>query len=97
MTYVDNNAKLFVGSGALLYSGGNFQLNSSVDKSVENKGNITIVGDYLKGSTAGTAVDGKEFVNVYTGANDYGQVIILSTTGNTDARMTMQRPAASSA
>ena len=97
LTYVDNNAKLFVGSGALLYSGGNFQLNSSVDKSVENKGNITIVGDYLKGSTAGTAVDGKEFVNVYTGANDYGQVIILSTTGNTDARMTMQRPAASSA
>lgn len=62
LTYVDNNAKLFVGSGALLYSGGNFQLNSSVDKSVENKGNITIVGDYLKGSTAGTAVDGKEFV-----------------------------------
>ena len=97
LTYVDNNAKLFVGSGALLYSGGNFQLNSSVDKSVENKGNITIVGDYLKGSTAGTAVDGKEFVNVYTGANDYGQVKILSTAGNTDARMTMQRPAASSA
>ena len=97
LTYVDNNAKLFVGSGALLYSGGNFQLNSSVDKSVENKGNITIVGDYLKGSTAGTAVDGKEFVNVYTGANDYGQVKILSTAGNTDARMTMQRPTASSA
>ena len=96
LTYVDNNAKLFVGSGALLYSGGNFQLNSSVDKSVENKGNITIVGDYLKGSTAGTAVDGKEFVNVYTSSNDYGQVKILGGAIGTNARMTVQRPAASS-
>ena len=97
LTYVDSGAKLYVGSSALVYSGGDFQLNSANSATVENKGNITIVGDYLKGSTAGTAVDGKEFVNVYTGANDYGQVKILSTAGNTDARMTMQRPAASSA
>lgn len=97
LTYVGSGAKLYVGSSALVYSGGDFQLNSINDATVENKGNITIVGNYLKGSTANAAVDGKEFVNVYTSTNDYGQVKILGGGALTDARMTIQRPAASSA
>ena len=97
LTYVDGGAKLYVGSSALVYSGGDFQLNSTNSATVENKGNITIVGKYLKGGAVNAATDGKEFVNVYTGTNDYGQVMILGTGASADARMTVQRPAASSA
>lgn len=96
LTHVGADAKLYVGSGALVYSGGDFQLNSTVEKSVENKGSITIVGNYLKGGGTGASEDGKEFVNVYTDVNDYGQVQILGGGALTDARMTVQRPAASS-
>ena len=97
LTYVSDGAKLYVDTGTLLYSGGDFQLNSNVDKTVENKGNITIQGNYLKGTSANAAADGKEFVNVYTSTNDYGQVKIIGGGALTDARMTVQRPAASSA
>ena len=97
LTYVDSGAKLYVGSSALVYSGGDFQLNSTNSATVENKGNITIVGKYLKGGAVNAATDGKEFVNVYTDTNDYGQVMILGTGASADARMTVQRPAASSA
>lgn len=96
LTYVGSNAKLYVGSSTLFYSGGNFQLDSNIEKSVENKGNIAIVGDYLKGTVTNAAADGKEFVNVYTSTNDYGQVKILSSSASTNARMTIQRPAPSS-
>ena len=41
LTYVDSGAKLYVGSSALVYSGGDFQLNSANSATVENKGNIT--------------------------------------------------------
>lgn len=96
LTYVGEDAKLFVGTSAIVYSGGDFTLNSVTDKSVENKGVIIIDGgDYTKGTASNAASDGKEFVNVYTGANDYGQVIIRNTKNATNARMTMQRPAAS--
>ena len=77
LTYVDSGAKLYVGSSALVYSGGDFQLNSTNSATVENKGNITIVGKYLKGGAVNAATDGKEFVNVYTDTNDYGQVMIF--------------------
>ena len=95
LTYVDEGAKFYVSSGALVYSGGNWVLDSNIEKTVENKGNIMIVGDYKKGTKTNAASDGKEFVNVYTGPNDYGQVQILSSANATDALMTMQRPAAS--
>lgn len=91
--YSGDNSKVFVSKDALVYTGGSFKLDAAQEKAVENKGMITIVGDYVKG-TANT-IDGKEFVNVYTAANDYGQVKLLSATGATDARMTTQRPAAS--
>ena len=97
LTYVGDNAKLYVGSSALLYSGGDLQLDSNVDKTVENKGNITIVGNYLRGVVPSAAADGKEFVNVYTDVNDYGQVKILGNPSTVDAKMTVQRPGASSA
>ena len=93
LTYVGQNANMFVSSGTLLYSGGDFQLDANIDKTVENKGNITIVGNYLKGTTtSNAAVDGKEFVNDYTSANDYGQVQILGGATGTNAKMTMQKP-----
>lgn len=91
--YSGDNSKVFVSKDALVYTGGSFKLDAAQEKAVENKGMITIVGDYVKG-TANT-IDGKEFVNVYTAANDYGQVKLLSATGASDARMTTQRPAAS--
>lgn len=95
LTYVGNSCKFYVETGALVYSGGNWTLDSNTEKTVENKGNIMIVGDYKKGSTANAASDGKEFVNVYTALNDYGQVQILSSANATNALMTMQKPAAS--
>lgn len=94
VTYVGEGAKFFVSTDALVYSGGNWMLDSNTAQTVENKGNIVIVGNYVQGT--GKAVDGKEFVNVYTGAKDYGQVKILSATADATARMTVQRPAASS-
>ena len=94
-TFVGDGAKMFVSSGTLVYSGGNWVVNSAAEKTVENRGNIVIVGDYKKGSVANAASDGKEFLNVYTSANSYGQVKILNTAGGTDARMAIQRPAAS--
>ena len=97
LTYVGDGAKVFVSSGTLVYSGGNWQVNSTAEKTVENRGNVIIVGDYTKGTTvANAASDGKEFLNVYTAPNNYGQVKIINTAGNTNARMSMQRPAASS-
>ena len=98
LTYVGDGAKFYVSSGALVYSGGDMAVNSAVAQTVENKGNIIIVGDYKKGTTvANAATDGQEFLNVYTSQNDYGQVIIQNTASATDARMTVQRPAAPSA
>lgn len=96
LTYVGNSCKFYVETGALVFSGGNWLLDSNTEKTVENKGNIIIVGDYKKGSTTTNAAsDGKEFVNIYTGINDYGQVQILNSTNATNALMTMQKPAAS--
>lgn len=94
-TYVGSDAKFFVSTGASVYSGGDWMLDSNKEKTVENKGDITIVGNYIKG-TNNTDNEGKEFVNVYTGTKDYGQVKILSATVDATARMTVQRPAASS-
>lgn len=96
VVYVGDGGKFFVSGKALVYSGGNWKVNSEREKTVENKGNVIIVGDYKKGATANAAQDGKEFVNVYTAGNDYGQVKFLRTPGTSDARMTVERPAASS-
>ena len=93
-TYVGSDAKFFVSTDASVYSGGNFMIDSNREKSVENKGNITIEGNYVKGPN-NTSNEGKEFVNVYTGTKDYGQVKILSATVDATARMTVQRPAPS--
>lgn len=92
-TYVGQDSKLFLSKDALWYSQGNFQLDSNREKSVENKGNVAIVGNYTKGNN-NTKNEGKEFVNVYTGRDDYGQTKILSTSAAAEARMTVQRPAA---
>lgn len=96
--YAGDQSQVFVSSKALVYSGGDWKVNSNKEKTVENRGNILIEGNYKKGQLSGadTAQDGKEFVNVYTGANDYGQVKLLNTTGASDARMTVERPALSS-
>ena len=94
LTYVGDASKFYVETGALVYSGGNWVLDSNIKETIENKGNIMIVGDYKKGTKANAASDGKEFVNVWTATNDYGQVQILSSKGITDALMTVQRPAA---
>lgn len=94
LTYVDEGAKFYVSSGALVYSGGDWELNANTAATVENSGNIMIVGEYKKGTRASAASEGKEFVNVWTATNDYGQVQILSSKGTTDALMTVQRPAA---
>ena len=92
-TYVGQDSQLFLSKDALWYSQGNFQLDSNREKSVENKGNVAIVGNYTKGNN-NTENEGKEFVNVYTGRDDYGQTKILSTSAAAEARMTVQRPAA---
>lgn len=92
-TYVGQDSKLFLSKDALWYSQGNFQLDSNGEKAVENKGNVAIVGNYTKGNN-NTKNEGKEFVNVYTGRDDYGQTKILSTSDVAEARMTVQRPAA---
>jgi hypothetical protein len=98
LTYIGSGGNFFVSSETLVYSGGNWIVDSKDEKAVENNGNIMIVGDYKKGSTVvGAASDGKEFVNVYTDVNKYGQVQILSTAGLTDALMSVQRLAAPSA
>ena len=94
LTYIDDGAKFYVSKGALVYSGGSLQLNSAVEKTVENAGNIIIVGNYTKGSASQAASDGKEFVNIYNGLNDYGQTQILGGSVGTNARMTVQRPEA---
>lgn len=97
LTYVDEGAKFYVSSGALVYSGGDWELNANTAATVENRGNIMIVGNYKKGTRTNAASDGNEFVNVYTNDSDYGQVIIRSGSNTTtDARMVMQKPAASS-
>lgn len=93
-TYIGSDAKFFVSTGASVYSGGDWMLDSNKEKTVENKGDITIVGNYIKG-TNNTDNEGKEFVNIYTGTKDYGQVKILSATVDATARMTVQRPAPS--
>ena len=92
-TYVGQDSKLFLSKNALWYSQGNFQLDSNGEKAVENKGNVAIVGNYTKGAH-NTNNEGKEFVNVYTDRDDYGQTKILSTSDVAEARMTVQRPAA---
>lgn len=92
-TYVGQDSKLFLSKNALWYSQGNFQLDSNGPKAVENKGNVAIVGNYTKGAH-NTNNEGEEFVNVYTGRDDYGQTKILSTSTAAEARMTVQRPAA---
>lgn len=92
-TYVGQDSKLFLSKDTLWYSQGNFQLDSNGPKAVENKGNVAIVGNYTKGNN-NTDNEGKEFVNVYTGRDDYGQTKILSTSDAAEARMTVQRPAA---
>lgn len=92
-TYVGQDSKLFLSKNALWYSQGNFQLDSNGEKAVENKGNVAIVGNYTKGAH-NTNNEGKEFVNVYTDRDDYGQTKILSTSAAAEARMTVQRPAA---
>ena len=94
LTYVDEGAKFYVSSGALVYSGGDWELNANTAATVENRGAIMIVGNYKKGTRSNAASDGKEFVNVWTATNDYGQVQILSSNGMTDALMTVQRPVA---
>lgn len=94
LTYVGDASKFYVETGTLVYSGGNWVLDSNIEKTIENKGNIMIVGDYKKGTKANAASDGKEFVNVWKDENNYGQVQILSSTSATNALMTMQRPAA---
>ena len=91
-TYVGQDSKLFLSKDALWYSQGNFQLDSNGPKAVENKGNVAIVGNYTKGPN-NTNNEGKEFVNVYTGRDDYGQTKILSTSDVAEARMTVERPA----
>lgn len=96
IVYSGDQSKVFISSKALVYAGGDWKVNSEREKTVENKGNVIIVGDYKKGATANAAQDGKEFVNVYTAGNDYGQVKFLRTPGTSDARMTVERPAASS-
>lgn len=93
-TYIGSDAKFFVSTGASVYSGGDWMLDSNKEKTVENKGDITIVGNYIRG-TNNTDNEGKEFVNIYTGTKDYGQVKILSATVDATARMTVQRPAPS--
>lgn len=95
VTYIGNNAKLYVSKDALVYSGGKWKVDSNVEKSVENRGNIIIEGNYVKGVN-NNGEDGKEFVNIYTEKNDYGQVKILSPETPT-ARMTLERPAATKA
>lgn len=90
-TYVGQDSKLFLSKDALWYSQGNFQLDSNKEKSVENNGNISIDGNYVKGDN-NTNNEGKEFVNVYTDRVNYGQVIINSDE-NATARMTVERPA----
>lgn len=90
-TYIGSDAKFFVSTGASVYSGGDWMLDSNKEKTVENKGDITIVGNYIRG-TNNTDNEGKEFVNIYTGTKDYGQVKILSATVDATARMTVQRP-----
>ena len=93
-TYVGQDSKLFLSKNALWYSQGDFQLDSNKEKSVENKGNVAIVGNYTKGDH-NTNNEGKEFVNVYTSRDDYGQTKILSATVDATARMTVERPAPS--
>lgn len=92
-TYVGQDSNLFLSKNALWYSYGDFQLDSNGPKAVENKGQVAIVGKYTKG-THNTENEGKEFVNVYTSRDDYGQTKILSTSTAAEARMTVQRPAA---
>lgn len=94
--YAGDQSKMFVAQKALVYCGGNWMVNSTGEKTIENKGNIIIVGDYKKGSISDAAQDGKEFVNTYTNVTDYGQVKLLNATGTSDARMTVERPAANS-
>ena len=53
LTYIGSGGKFFVSSGTLVYSGGNWTVNSTEEKAVENNGNIIIVGDYKKGAAAG--------------------------------------------
>lgn len=90
-TYVGQDSKLFLSKDALWYSQGNFQLDSNKEKSVENNGNISIDGNYVKGDN-NTNNEGREFVNIYTNNVNYGQVIINSDE-NATARMTVERPA----
>lgn len=94
--YAGDQSKMFVAQKALVYCGGNWMVNSTEEKTIENKGNIIVVGDYKKGSISDAAQDGKEFVNVYTNATDYGQVKLLNATGASNARMTVERPSANS-
>lgn len=94
--YAGNDSKTFVFSKALMYGGGNWMIDSKTERTVENKGNIVIAGDYQKGTkTPNAAEDGQEFVNVYTASNNYGQVKLLGTTGSSNARMAVERPAIS--
>lgn len=92
-TYIGSDAKFFVSTGAEVYSNGDFMMDSNMEKSVENNGNITINGNYTKGDN-NTNNEGREFVNVYTDKVNYGQVIIYSDE-DAEARMTVERPAPS--
>lgn len=73
-TYIGKNAIVKVQPNTLFYHGGNVTLSEASSEVVKNEGNIKIQGNYTNNSDPSTK--GKEFINVWTDNNNYGQLII---------------------
>ncbi|QTV06091.1 T9SS type A sorting domain-containing protein [Faecalibacter bovis] len=80
-TYIGSNAVVKVQPNTLFYNGGNVTLSPASNEVVKNEGNILVKGDFKNNSSNTTK--GKEFINVWTNPNSYGQLIIADTKTST--------------
>lgn len=92
-TYIGNKAVVKVQPNTLFYHGGNVTVAEStttgtpISQIVKNEGNFRIEGDYTNTIDSPT---GAEFVNVWTDANSYGQLIINANT-DTNGKVALER------
>lgn len=92
-TYIGDKAVVKVQPNTLFYHGGNVKLTTSTGSGapltevVKNQGNIKVQGQFE--NTINSA-NGAEFVNIWTDANNFGQLIINETSTST-GKVAMER------
>ena len=100
-TYIGNKVIVKVQPNTLFYNGGDVNIYNNTQNTgttlaevVKNEGFVEIAKDYKNSVTSTT---GTEFINLYTDAQSYGQVIIKGSNSSTTGKMTMQKKSVNSA